>query len=151
MDNKDKVWALANKGDLLCQKLFGHYEGLKNFLVKQKHFMTQYGISRTVFGRIRKLPGLQQDKFSKDYKHWLKAGFNQPIQGMGASITRRAMIELFAKGYKIVTQVHDSIVVEVHKDDTEKALKEVSSIMENVVELRVPLVAEPKVLTSLQE
>jgi len=60
------------------------------------------------------------------------------------------MIELHNKGFTIINQVHDSIVVEISKNDLTKQ-KEFVSIMEGVVQLRVPLKAEIKLLTSLSE
>ena len=48
------------------------------------------------------------------------------------------MIELDRLGYKIVTQVHDSIVIQLKKTELQKA-QQIVEIMENVYKLDVPV------------
>jgi DNA polymerase-1 len=86
----------------------------------------------------------------KAYKHALKQGYNFPIQSLGASITKRALIELHKLGFQIVTTVHDSVVLQVKEDETHK-WRFAQKVLENVYPLSVPLVAEAKLLRSLDE
>lgn len=140
----------AKQGDAIIQQLFGKYQGLKKFVDKQQEFMLKYRISLSEFGRIRRLPGLNSDVRS-EYNHALKAGFNLPIQSFGASLCKRSMVSLANKGYHIVNQIHDSICVEVPNSNVEEALVRIKNIMESACKLKVPLVVEPKVLTSFEE
>lgn len=87
----------------------------------------------------------------KKYNHALNQGYNFPIQSLGASITKRAMVELWKKDFNVVTQIHDSVVLQVLKTDAHRLLKEAQFIMENVYKISVPLVAEPKLLNSFDE
>lgn len=87
----------------------------------------------------------------KKYNRALNQGYNFPIQSLGASIAKRAMVELWKKDFNIVTQMHDSIVLQVLKVDAHRLMKEAQYIMENVYTLSIPLVAEPKLLLSLDE
>ena len=84
----------------------------------------------------------------KCVSHALKAGYNQPIQSKAASLTKRAMIELHRRGFRILNQVHDSIAICRKKTDPQ-AKEELISVMENIAALRVPLVADCKTLLTL--
>lgn len=140
----------AKQGDAIIQQLFGKYQGLKNFVDKQQEFMLKHKISLSEFGRMRRLPKLNSE-IRSEYNHALKAGFNLPIQSFGASLCKRSMVALHAQGYNIVNQIHDSICVEVPSSDVEEALVRIKAIMESACALKVPLVVEPKVLTSFEE
>lgn len=83
----------------------------------------------------------------KQYSHAIKAGYNAPIQGLAASMTKRAMIRLYNCGRIITNQVHDSLVVPRKKWDLD-AKKQTLSIMENVYPLSIPVVADCKTLTT---
>lgn len=81
------------------------------------------------------------------YQHAIKAGYNQPIQGLAASITKRAMIALHAAGRVITNQVHDSLAVPRKRGDL-KAHKQVIEIMENTYKLSLPVTVDCKVISS---
>lgn len=154
-DDYEGKKAAAKKGDEVVKQLFGKYVGLKRFVDAQMKQMQKYGLTISELGRLRRLPGLQSEE-RKIYNHALKAGFNLPIQSFGASLCKRAMIELDRKGYSILSQIHDSILIEVPNTDLfagceGKYMTEISSIMENIYKLKVPLKAEPKLLTSFEE
>ena len=98
-------------------------------------------------------PSTEQEIFilaKRAYKHALKQGFNFPIQSLGASITKRALIELNSLGFQIVTTVHDSIVLQVKEQDAHQ-WRFAQKVMENIYPLSVPLIAEAKLLRSLDE
>ncbi len=138
------------EGDGVKKELFSKYTGLKQYLDKQNSLMLQYGMSISEFGRIRRLHGLKSTD-RREYNHALKAGFNMPIQSMGASLCKRAMVALANKHYAIANQVHDSLLIEVYGVDREDHLSEIKSIMENIYSLRVPLVVNTKILDSFEE
>lgn len=141
----------AKKGDEIIRELFGHYKGLQNYLENTKRFMLQYNIAVSPFGRIRRLKNLSSST-RKEFNHGIKQGFNFGIQSMGASICKRAMIELYRNKYQIVNQVHDSIVIEIPDNKEQKQqLAKIQFIMENIAKLSVPLIAAPKILTSFEE
>jgi len=87
----------------------------------------------------------------KKYRHAVKQAYNFPVQSLGGTITKQALIRLSRAGYDIVTTVHDSIVVQVSLDQAAEAFEKIKHIMEYAYPLSVPLVAEGKVLTSLDE
>lgn len=88
---------------------------------------------------------------SKKYFHAINQGLNFPIQSAGASICKRAMLALDKAGFDIVQQVHDSIVVQVDKEVAESKKVEIQGIIENVVQLRVPLKVDIKLTNSVDD
>lgn len=90
------------------------------------------------------------ERAKKKYKHAVKQAYNHPIQSLGASITKRALVRLHESNFDLVTTVHDSIIVQVPVKDRGR-LHEVQQILEQVYPLSVPLKCEGKVLTSLDE
>ena len=74
-----------------------------------------------------------------------RMAMNTPIQGTAADILKMAMIELDKKmeemnlNSKMVVQVHDELVFDVCQDEVEIMGNLIRYVMENVVELKVPL------------
>jgi len=149
-DNKPKIMTQVKRGDAIKKRIFDQYTGLAKFINKNLAILRKYNIAVTEFGRVRYLPDIRSDQRGKA-NHALKSGFNMFIQSFGASITKRAMIQLDKAGYKIVNQIHDAIYIEHPLHNAEFAKKHIQHIMENVVKLKVPLIAEPKLLTSFCE
>lgn len=77
-----------------------------------------------------------------------RQAINTPIQGSAADIIKLAMLKthqfLSDSPYraKLILQVHDELILEVHKDDAKEVKAKLKEIMENVMELTVPLVAD---------
>ena len=77
-----------------------------------------------------------------------RAAINAPIQGGAADIIKLAMNripdELKKRGLKtkMLVQVHDELVFEAPENEVEEASKIIKAIMEGVVNLSVPFVAE---------
>jgi DNA polymerase I len=76
----------------------------------------------------------------------LRAAANAPIQGSSADIIKKAMIgisELLKKYQaRLLLQVHDELIFEVPPEELQKLQRDVKSVMENAVSLRVPLLVE---------
>lgn len=81
------------------------------------------------------------------YSHATKAGYNEPIQGLAASMTKRAMIKLHKEGRIIANQVHDNLTVPRKRGDL-AAKKHLIDTMESVYPLSIPVVADCKTLES---
>lgn len=91
----------------------------------------------TFYGRRRYVPGV------RDNNKMIRSGaereaINMPIQGTAADVIKLAMIEMsnFLKNgsYKsrMLLQVHDELVFEVHESEKEMIQDKVRSIMEGV-------------------
>lgn len=136
---------------VIIEEFYSLYKGYKKYLEDQKKFMVRYGCVVSELGRMRRLPALHEfHERTKEWRHALKQGYNFPIQSLGASITKLAMIELHRRNFRIVTQVHDSVVVSLPENQVDK-VSEIQHIAENVYPVSVPLKADIKLLTSLSE
>lgn len=119
------------------------------------------GHVRTLGGRIRHVPKLTEasrrnpdtEPFEDKLDRWHgeRIAFNTPVQGGAADIVKAAMIGFHSvcdESTFMIGQVHDEIIVECDEQDAEEVAAELKSTMESVVNLGVPLVAEPSIAKS---
>lgn len=127
-------------------RFFERYEVVDKFfnaLIDQAH---ERGFVETLFGRRRKLPGLEGHGGQQAYAE--RAAINAPIQGTAADIIKVAMIELQEKidaddlPIRMLLQVHDELVFEVREDAVDKSVELIRNDMEGVIELDVPLTVD---------
>jgi DNA polymerase-1 len=78
-----------------------------------------------------------------------RAAINAPMQGTAADIIKKAMlavdtwlIEQNDDRVKMTMQVHDELIFEIHKDIVDDTTNKLVELMNNAVELSVPLIAE---------
>lgn len=125
---------------------FSCYPEIKVYMEKVVSIARQHGYVETLFGRrcfVRdinnKIPYLRQ--FAE------RAAINAPLQGTAADIIKRAMIRLFdqLKSGKIILQVHDELLVEVEDDKVQETAKLMKDVMENAIEISIPLEVEIKI------
>lgn len=83
----------------------------------------------------------------KKYNHAIKSGYNAPIQGLAASMTKRGMIRVHRQGVRIVNQVHDSLLTQRRRSDLETQ-RRVIEAMRTSYPLDVPVEVDVKTLTS---
>jgi DNA polymerase-1 len=73
---------------------------------------------------------------------------NAPIQGSAADMIKVAMINVYKwmkeekLRSKMILQVHDELVFDVHKDEIDLLKKEIPKLMANAVKIEVPLEVE---------
>ncbi|MDJ0954996.1 MAG: DNA polymerase I [Acidimicrobiia bacterium] len=105
------------------------------------------GYTTTLLGRRRYLPELSSGNF-RTRQAGERMALNAPIQGSAADIIKKAMVvleeELRRSGYaaEMLLQIHDELVLEVPEAELEPVTELTKSIMEGIVELRVPLLVE---------
>ena len=133
-----------------------HYAGVRAYMHDIVEQAKRDGYVTTLFGRRRKLPELKSSNFNiRSFGE--RVALNTPIQGTAADIIKLAMLRVDAALKKqrlkarLVLQVHDELIVECPVKEAEQVRKIVAAEMENVVSLRVPLLAEAKVGTSWYE
>ena len=74
-----------------------------------------------------------------------RTAMNTPIQGSAADIIKKAMIDMDARlkkeglKSKLLLQVHDELIFEVPPEEIEILERIVPEVMENAIELSVPL------------
>lgn len=124
---------------------FERYPKVKKFLDETVNRARSLGYVTTIFGRRRQLPSIKSTNF---HQRGLaeRMAMNTPIQGSAADIIKLAMIraEKDLTGYKsrLILQVHDELVIETVASELDEVSKIIRNAMENVVELRVPLIVD---------
>ncbi len=105
------------------------------------------GYTTTLLGRRRYLPELASGNF-RTRQAGERMALNAPIQGSAADIIKKAMVvleaELRGAGHaaEMLLQIHDELVLEVPLDEVDVIEQLTKSVMEGIVDLRVPLVVE---------
>lgn len=135
------------EADDIIKQYFATYPAIEAFLNKIVDDAKKNGYSETMFGRRRPVPELSSSNFmQKSFGE--RIAMNSPIQGTAADIIKIAMIRVAGRlereGLKsrIVLQVHDELLVETLISEKEKVKKILVEEMQNVAELKVPLIAE---------
>jgi len=123
---------------------FAQFPDVKAFMDGVVTQARNQGYTTTLFGRRRYLPELKSDNF-RIRQMGERMALNAPVQGTAADIIKRAMIDLDAeldhRGLEstMLLQIHDELVLESPAGELEAATELVTRVMEEVVELAVPL------------
>jgi DNA polymerase-1 len=128
-------------------RYFARYQGVRAFIEKTLEQTRRDGSVRTMFGRIRPIPDIEsRNPNQRGFAE--RTAINTPLQGTGADLIKLAMISLDRKlterklKTRMVLQVHDELLFEVPREETDEAAALVRAEMEGVVKLKVPLVAD---------
>jgi DNA polymerase-1 len=128
------------------------FSGVARYIEKLKAEARKRGFTTTFFGRRRYLPEIHSpNPMLRSQAE--RIAINMPIQGLEADIMKKAMIEIddwiksenLSNSVKMLLQVHDELLFEVKKDFVKEATVKIIEIMENVIKLKVPIVAEAKI------
>jgi len=128
---------------------FERYSGVKKYLDRQIAETRKSGFTKTLFGRIRPITEINSPQPNmRNFAE--RTAMNTPMQGAAADLIKLAMIELdrrLQKDFKskMILQVHDELLFEGPEDEIPRLTGVVKDVMENVYELRVPLLVETKV------
>jgi DNA polymerase I len=139
----------AEAGDHI-KSYFEVFHELKKYIDETIETTRKQGYITNPLGRIRYFPDIHAPNFAIRGAAE-RAAFNMPIQSLAADIIKLAMIEVesgisnLESRIKMLLTVHDELVFEVKKSETEKFAEEIKQIMESVYKLKVPLVVEAKV------
>jgi len=132
------------EAEIHIEKYFAGFPKVKQFIDETLKQAKSNGYVETLFGRRLYLPELNVSHVGRR-RAAERAAINAPMQGTNADVIKLAMIELEAWAetmqdkVRMIMQVHDELVFEVHETWLDKAIKKIKSTMENVVELSVKL------------
>lgn len=131
----------------LIDTYYQTYPRLKAYIQEQMEFAREHGYVQTVLGRRRYLKDINSANAVVRGAAERNA-VNAPIQGSAADIIKIAMINihkrLLAENWKskMLLQVHDELVFDVHNSELEKIQPMVKYEMEQAFKLDVPLEVE---------
>ncbi len=126
---------------------FERYPGVLGYMERTRAQAKEKGYVETLDGRRLYLPDINSSNAARRAGAE-RAAINAPMQGTAADIIKRAMIavdEWLQKDeprVKMIMQVHDELVFEVHKDDVEAVSEKIRELMQGSMKLDVPLLVE---------
>ena len=138
--------SMAEARDMI-DRYYEAYPGVRTFLDNVVARAKQTGYAETMYGRRRHIPELKA-KNPQLRGFGERTAMNHPMQGTAADIIKIAMARvsrrLEEEGFAahMILQVHDELDFECPIDEVERLTTMVRDVMEHVVDLRVPLIAE---------
>ncbi|PCC47153.1 DNA polymerase I [Brevibacterium aurantiacum] len=126
----------------LMDQYFERFGAVKGYLDEIVEQARANGYTETIMGRRRYLPALHSDRRQlRDMAE--RAALNAPIQGSAADIMKIAMLKVSDRlgdvKSRVLLQVHDEIIVDVHPEEIESVAAIVTEEMGSAFELDVPL------------
>jgi DNA polymerase-1 len=130
---------------------FEVFPGIKKYVEEKIKFAQHYGYVETLFGRKRYLPEINSGVLPVR-RAAERMAVNTPLQGTAADMIKAAMIEVDKylrnkhkpEEIRMLLQVHDELIFEVREDLVSEIAPEIKKIMEGVMKLKVPIIAEIK-------
>ncbi|MFT4762189.1 MAG: DNA polymerase-1, partial [Saprospiraceae bacterium] len=132
----------------IIEAYFKQYNGLKRYMDETVEFAREHGYVKTLLGRRRQLRDINsRNALARTGAE--RVAINTPIQGTAADLMKLAMIEIH-KVFKerkfksrMILQVHDELVFDVHKDELAIVQPIIEEKMKNAMpNLKVPLLVE---------
>ena len=135
------------EGGEIIDQYFRQFPGIRNYMDRTVQFARQHGFVETVTGRRRYIRDI------RSANHTVRSGaernaINAPIQGTAADMIKLAMIrihhELRAADLKtrMLLQVHDELVFDLHRAEEKTVLPLVERCMKSAIPMKVPIVVE---------
>ena len=123
---------------------FSKYIGIEDYIAKSKLLIKSEKSVQTLLGRKRAVwDSDSQNKIRRDAAE--RMAINMPIQGTAAEMIKIAMIKIYKDlkdnnlKSKLILQVHDELLLEVHKDEVDYISEMVIKNMKKAIELDVPI------------
>lgn len=129
------------------EKYLDAFSGVRAFMERTLALGREQGYVETLFHRRRAVPGLTSGNYAVRSSAERMA-MNAPIQGTAADIIKLAMIAVHRAlerrnlGARLILQVHDELIVDAPAETVQEIAQLMKSAMEEVVSLKVPLIAE---------
>jgi len=136
-----------SEGKDMIDEYFNRFPNIQKYIDETKVYAKEHGYVKTLLGRRRYLPDINAS-------NWNVRGFaervaiNMPIQGTAADIIKLAMINIHDylenNGLKsrMLLQVHDELIFEIHETELETVPAKITELMESAMVIDVPLKVE---------
>ena len=133
-----QISVTTNEADQFLKSYFKKFPEIKDYMSTTISFCRKSGYVNNIFGRRTHITGINDKNFNvRSFQE--RASINAPIQGSASELMRMAMINIFKnimakklKDCKLLLQIHDELIFEVKKDNTECVKKLVENGMKSV-------------------
>lgn len=129
------------------EQYFAVFQGVRRFMENIVQEARANGYIATLLGRRRYVPDIKASNFNlRSFAE--RTAMNTPIQGTAADIIKLAMVNMAARlkaeqlQSRMLLQVHDELVFEVPEEELERMKAIVPEVMEQAIQLDVPLRAD---------
>lgn len=129
---------------------FVQYPKIKQYMDDTINFAREHGYVQTLMGRRRYLRDINSKNFTvRGFAE--RNAINAPIQGSAADMIKMAMINIHhklqqstdsIKHSKMILQVHDELLFDVHRSEIDLMKSLVKTEMEKAMPLKTPVIAE---------
>jgi DNA polymerase-1 len=126
---------------------FSQYPGIKGYMEKTIDFAKSHGYVETMLGRRRYLRDINSNNaVVRGFAE--RNAINAPIQGSSADMIKIAMINIHNEltklntRSKMILQVHDELVFDVHRSELDTVKPLIHKLMQNALPLNVPVEVE---------
>ena len=141
--NNKNSWFIPTGFEELDDIIYGWQCGEEYVVI----FARTNGYSRTMYGRIRKIPEINSPIYTtRGFGE--RVAMNSPIQGSASDIIKLAMIKVYKEmkkhnlQSKLILQIHDELIVDTKEDEFEIVEKILKDCMENIAKLKIPLIVD---------
>ncbi len=139
---------ISNKeGKKIIDAYFTRFPSIQQYITDTIAFAREHGYVETLAGRRRDIPDILSKNFNiRSFAE--RTAVNMPIQGTAADLIKQATIMIDQElqscnsQTRLLLQVHDELIFEMPESEQEDTPLRVRDIMENAMELKVPLKAE---------
>lgn len=140
----------------IIDSYFEQYSSIKTYMDTVVTDAREKGYVETIMKRRRYLPDINSaNAMVRGFAE--RNAVNAPIQGSAADIIKAAMINVHNRmekeqvKSKMLLQVHDELVFDVHKDEHDVMQKLVKEEMENAISMVVPMEVEMEIASNWLE
>ena len=133
--------------DMVAEGLLMDTEAILSANEKDMEEGRKKGYVTTLMGRRRELPEIKSSNFNTR-SFGERVAMNMPIQGTAADIIKMAMVNVHKRleeeGLKarLILQIHDELIIDTPFDEEQRVRKLLADCMQNVMKLKVPLIAD---------
>jgi len=131
----------------IIDSYFTQFPGIKNYMSTTIDFCRDHGYVQTLVGRRRYIRDINsQNRTVVGFAE--RNAINAPIQGTAADMIKIAMIKVDDEmrkrelKSKMILQVHDELLFDVHKSELEEVQELSRTLMESAMELKVPVIVD---------
>ena len=143
----DRLNIPRGEGADLIEGYLSAFPGIRDYMDSTIEFARKNGFVETMTGRRRYLRNINSAN-GTTRKSEERNAVNSRIQGSGADLIKLAMIrinrELYEKGMatKMLLQVHDELVFDLHREEEKEAPPLIEAAMRTAMQFKVPIVVE---------